>query len=267
MSGHHLPQDLEKGEQSQSSSQDFAPTAETIGRIVTSTNGDIVYLGNQAFNKNDLINAFAGDLQPGLHPSPHRPMGNPVPLGLSSFSICCFVVSLVNCQARGVTNVNVIAAAALLFGGVVETITGLWCLVLENTFAATALGSFGGFWMGYAGILLDGFGIASSYTTSEELGNAIGFYLSAWVIFSFLMWLCTFKATWPFFLLFLFLWVFLMFLAIGSFTGKEAITKVGGVLGLIATFIAFFIVYAGTADPTNSYFVIPPTPMPGAPSV
>lgn len=239
-----------------------------IGRITTSQNGDIIYLGNQAFHKNDLVNAFAGDLNPGIHTNPHRPMGNPVPLGLSGFAICCFVVSLVNCQARGVTNTKIIAACALFFGGVIETIAGLWCLVIENTFAATALGSYGGFWLGFGGILLDdAFGIVSSYTTEEEYTNALAFYLTAWVIFSFLMWLCTFKSTWPFFILFLLVWVFLMFLAIGYFINSSGVIKAGGVLGLLATANAFYIIFAAVADETNSYITVRPSPMPHAPRV
>ena len=272
MSTSSLPEDLEKGYATQSLHEMNTaitndPSQPVLMKVVTSSNGDIIHLGNQAFSKKDLFNAFAGDLQPGLHATPHRPMGNPVPMGLTSFCICCFVVSLVNAQARGVTNAKVIAACALFFAGVVETVCGLWCLVIENTFAATALGSFGGFWMGYAGLLIDAFGITSSYSTTEELGNAIGFYLTAWTIFAFLMWLCTFKATWPFFILFLLIWVFLMCLAIGNFNSNTTATKAGGVLGLLATFVGFFIVYAGVADSSNSYIVIPPTPMPNAPTV
>ena len=267
-----LPVDLEKGYTAQTLGKidteiSHDPLQPAVMKVVTSSNGDIIYLGHQAFNKKDLFNAFAGDLQPGLHATPHRPMGNPVPLGLTSFCICCFVVSLVNTEARGVTNAKVIASCALFFAGVVETISGLWCLVIENTFAATALGSFGGFWMGYAGLLIDAFGITSSYSTTEELGNALGFYLTAWTIFAFLMWLCTFKSTWPFFILFLLVWVFLMCLAIGKYNDNTTATKAGGVLGLVATFVGFFIVYAGVADDSNSYLTIPASPMPHAPRV
>lgn len=273
-----LPEDLEKGTVYHGSNPEVSSTEEDpktftslngapIHKITTSTNGDVIFLGNQAFHKNELINAFAGDLNPGLHTSPHRPLGNPVPLGLSGFAICCFVVSLVNCEARGVTNAKIIASAALFFGGLIELIAGLFCLVIENTFAATALGAYGGFWLGFGGILLDSFGIASSYETTEEYTNALAFYLTAWVIFSFLLWLCTFKSTWPFFILFLFVWVFLMFLAIGYFINSTGMIKAGGVVGLLATFNAFYIIYAGVADNTNSYLTIKASPMPHAPTV
>ncbi|CCH45519.1 Glyoxylate pathway regulator [Wickerhamomyces ciferrii] len=273
-----LPDDLEKQTISHvSNNGDISSTDEpkgysvnggsTIHRITTSNDGDLVYLGNQAFHKSELMNAFAGDLNPGLHASPHRPMGNPVPLGLAGFAICCFVVSIVNCGARSTSNVKLIGGAALFFGGIIELIAGLWCLVIENTFAATALGSYGGFWLGFGSILIDLGGITSSYEDETEYANVLAFYLSAWVIFSFLMWICTFKSTWPFFILFLLVWVFLMFLAIGYFINSSGCLKAGGVLGLMASFNAFFIIFAGVADKTNSYITVRATPMPGAPTV
>ncbi|CCH41253.1 Glyoxylate pathway regulator [Wickerhamomyces ciferrii] len=271
-----LPQDLEKGQTAHNidynSSTEYdhiqsngAPNP--ITKITTSPNGDIVYLGNQSFHRHELLNAFAGDLNPGIHHTPHRPMGNPVPLGLSGFAVCCFVVSMVNMGARDVTNVKIIASCSLFFGGVIEVIAGLWCLVIENTFAATALGSYGGFWMSYGAINIDAFGIVSSYETTEEFNNAMGIFLIAWFIFSFIMWVCTFKATWPFFFLFLFLWTFILMLAIGAFTGSTGCNKAGGALGILATFTAFYIILAGTATPENSYIPIRSFPMPGAPRI
>lgn len=273
-----LPQDLEKGvtdnHHSNYSSTEFEaphPTNSNDGnpitKITTSPNGELVYLGNHTFHRHELLNAFAGDLNPGIHAPAHRPMGNPVPLGLSGFAICCFVVSLVNLQTRGVTNPKIIASCALFFGGVIEVIAGLWCLVIENTFAATALGSYGGFWMSYGAILIDAFGIASGYDTTKEYTNALGLFLAAWFIFSFLMWICTFKSTWPFFILFFLLWTFILMLSIGYMVDSTGCIKAGGALGILATFTAFYIILAGTADLTNSYVTIPPLPMPGAPRV
>ncbi len=279
MTDNSLPQDLEKGNSSHlqgnngySSTEFDQPqlqesTGNPITKISTSPNGDIIYLGNQSFHRHELVNAFAGDLNPGLHRQPFRPMGNPVPLGLSGFAVCCFVVSLVNLQTRGVENVKIIASCALFFGGVIEVIAGLWCLVIENTFAATALGSYGGFWMSYGALNIDAFGIVSSYKTQEEYTNALGLFLAAWFIFSFLMWLCTFKATWPFFILFFFLWTFILMLSIGYLENSTGCIKAGGALGILATFTAFYIILAGVVTNSNSYFTIPALPMPGAPTV
>ena len=68
-----------------------------------------------------------------------------------------------------------------------------------NTFGMTALTSYGAFWLSYSAILVDSFGIAAAYEASEEtasqLPNAIGFFLLAWGIFTFMLWLNTLKST------------------------------------------------------------------------
>jgi succinate-acetate transporter protein len=47
-----------------------------------------------------------------------------------------------------------------------------------NTFGATALGSYGGFWISFAIILTPGgFDIAAQYTNPAELNYALGLFL------------------------------------------------------------------------------------------
>jgi succinate-acetate transporter protein len=51
-------------------------------------------------------------------------------------------------------------------------------MAIGNTFGATALSSYGGFWLSYAILLTPGgFNIASAYGTKQHLQYAIGFYL------------------------------------------------------------------------------------------
>ncbi|ODV63211.1 acetate uptake transporter family protein [Ascoidea rubescens DSM 1968] len=270
----HFPLDLEKGYASGASSAPKPYSPNHIennlanGNVTKVTSeGNIVYLGDQAFHKHELINAFGGDLNPKLHaPSVHR-YANPVPLGLSSFSFCTLVLSLINCQARSVTNPNVLIGSFFFYGGAIELFAGLLCFVVENTFACCVLGAFGGFWLSYGAILSDSFAITSSYSTADELHNALGFFLFGWVLFAFLMWLCTFKSTWAFFLMFFFIWFFILILCIAEFTQSVGLTKAGGVLGVIAALFGFYHTYAGVAEKDNSYFVLRALPMPHAPKV
>jgi len=47
-----------------------------------------------------------------------------------------------------------------------------------NTFGATALSSYGGFWLSYAVILIPGFNVVAGYLPNDdELNAAISFYL------------------------------------------------------------------------------------------
>jgi succinate-acetate transporter protein len=50
-------------------------------------------------------------------------------------------------------------------------------MAIGNTFGATALASYGAFWISYAILLTPSFGIASAYTTTAEYNHAIGFFL------------------------------------------------------------------------------------------
>lgn len=51
-------------------------------------------------------------------------------------------------------------------------------LAIGNTFGATALGSFGGFWISLAIVLTPGgFQIVEQYPTAEEFGHAFSFFL------------------------------------------------------------------------------------------
>lgn len=52
-------------------------------------------------------------------------------------------------------------------------------MAVGNTFGATALSSYGGFWISFAIILTPGgFNIADSYTVAGEFDHALGLYLA-----------------------------------------------------------------------------------------
>lgn len=140
-------------------------------------------------------------------------------------------------------------------------------MAVGNTFGATALSSYGGFWIAYAIILTPGgFGIVASYATKNattgaattahvnDLNNALGFFLAGWFIFTFLLLLCTLRSTVAFFMLFLTLDIAFLCLSLGHLTadakGKVNLTaqKAGGYFGLFAAFLAWYNALAGIAD-------------------
>jgi succinate-acetate transporter protein len=140
-------------------------------------------------------------------------------------------------------------------------------MAVGNTFGATALSSYGGFWIAYAIILTPGgFGIVASYATKNattgaattahvnDLNNALGFFLAGWFIFTFLLLICTLRSTVAFFMLFLTLDIAFLCLSIGHLTanakGQVNLTaqKAGGYFGLFAAFLAWYNALAGIAD-------------------
>lgn len=214
--------------------------------------------------------AFGGEFQPGLYkPIPHRKFANPAPLGLSAFALTTFVLSLINIKVRGVAAPNFIVSLAFGYGGFVQLCAGMWEMAVGNTFGATALSSYGGFWISFAIILTPGgFEIASAYKDKDDLNHAIGFYLAGWFIFTTILLVCTLRSTVAFFLLFFTLDLAFLFLTIGHLqlvddgTGlarvpQSGLISAGGYFGLFAAFLAWYNALAGIADTSNSFFVVP----------
>ncbi|KAL7274777.1 Meiotically up-regulated protein 86 protein [Rhizina undulata] len=214
-------------------------------------------------NGTALLPAFGGEFQPGLYKPSFRKFANPAPLGLCSFALTTFVLSLVNVGARGLDVPNVVVALAYGYGGLAQLLAGMWEMAVGNTFGATALSSFGGFWFSWALIESDAFGIVSAYSgDAAALHSALGFYLIGWFIFTTILLFCTLKSTLAFFSLFFMLDITFLLLAISHFQTVDGaanpdVTKAAGIFGILTAFIAWWNAFAGIADATNSFFVVP----------
>ncbi|KAI1131848.1 gpr fun34 family protein [Nemania abortiva] len=227
------------------------------------------YGGNPLFHAHTggeaRLPAFGGEFQPGLYrPTEHRKFANPAPLGLSAFALTTFVLSLVNLQTRGITEANIALSLAYGYGGLIQLLAGMWEMAVGNTFGATALSSYGGFWISYAIILTPSFAVLTPYTSEADTASVLGFFLIGWFIFTFILLLCTLRSTVMFFCLFLTLDLAFLFLAVAEFAGSNGnataslgLQKTGGVFGLLAAFLAWYNAFAGIADTSNSFFIVP----------
>ncbi|KAK9369898.1 GPR1/FUN34/yaaH family-domain-containing protein [Lipomyces kononenkoae] len=221
------------------------------------------------FCRRDSHLPAANELLLGLASAPSRRFANPAPLGLCAFGLTTFVLSLGNVQARGVTNSSVVIGLAYFYGGFIQLCAGMWEMVAENTFGATALSSFAGFWLAFGAIETDAFGIVSSYGDDlTGLNDMLAFFLIAWFIFTFGLVLCTLRSTVALFLLFFTLDMAFLLLGIGHFYPTDAgapnvgVTKAGGVFGLLAAFLAWYNAFAGLATKENSLITVRAIPMP-----
>jgi len=250
------------------SDKDLAP----VHRVSTSgTRGEYVHLGDRTYLKSDLIYAFGGTFNPGVSTAPHLKLGNASPMGLFGFATTNLMVSFINARARGVSNPGITFGCALFFGGIIQTIAGVWELVLENTFGATVFTTFGGFWMSFATISMDGFNIKSSYTSEVEFANAMGLFNFCWLLVGVFFLLCNLRSTVGMFLLFLSLVTMNVFLttaqfakANGSDSVSEALTITGGVFGCINALLAYYNAMAGLLTPQNSFIEVKPHYLPWA---
>jgi uncharacterized protein len=164
-----------------------------------------------------------------------------------------------------------------------EKLTSSREMAVGNTFGATALSSYGGFWISFAIILTPGgFEIVASIETADKavgVSNSLGLYLivrphpllscvtqaqqltrcaQAWFIFTFILLICTLKSTVAFFLLFLtldlaFLMLGISYLHLVDGAQDPTLMHAGGGFGLLAAFLAWYNALAGIADTSNRY--------------
>jgi len=211
--------------------------------------------------------AFGGDFQPGLYRAQepqHRKFANPAPLGLSAFALTTFVLSLINVGTEGIVGPNIVVALAFGYGGLVQLLAGMWEMAVGNTFGATALSSYGGFWIAFAIVLTPGFAIETGLQATSEANflNSFGLFLMGWFIFTFILLICTLRSTVAFFFLFFTLDMAFLLLGIGYLQNdgeapQHGCIVAGGAFGLMAAFTAWYNALAGIADSSNSFFVIP----------
>jgi succinate-acetate transporter protein len=119
-----------------------------------------------------------------------------------------------------------------------------------NTFGATALSSYGGFWIGTAIILTPGgFQIAATLEAEspQPFLDSFGIYLFGWFIFTFLLLICTLRSTVAFFMLFFTLDLAFLFLGLaylyhgGTGAPHTGLLRAGGAFGILAAFTAWYV--------------------------
>ncbi|KAF4420246.1 glyoxylate pathway regulator GPR1 [Fusarium acutatum] len=210
--------------------------------------------------------AFGGALQPGLwKPVEHRKFANPAPLGLCAFALTTFVLSCINMHVRGESSPAIAIPVAFGYGGLVQLCAGMWEMAVGNTFGATALSSYGGFWIAYGLLLTPTWNVLGADGPYEgDTGSVMGFFLTGWWIFTTLLLICTLKSTLAFFSLFFFLDICFLLLAcenyahdLGNHSAQLALQKAAGLFGFLAAFMAWYNALAGLQDSSNSFFQVP----------
>lgn len=141
-------------------------------------------------------------------------------------------------------------------------------MAVGNTFGATALSSYGGFWIAYGILLTPNWNIIGKggpYEDPAMAQSALAFFLTGWFIFTTILLLCTLRSTIMFFMLFFTLDLCFLMLACGTYatsTGamdtSHMLHMAGGGFGMLAAFLAWYNAFAGIAD---SRFV----PLPSCP--
>lgn len=158
---------------------------------------------------------------------------NPAPLGLFAFAATTWLLSLVNAGIYGGENLPLVLGMALAFGGVAQVLAGVMSYIRGNSFATLAFISYGSFWLSFAAYVhVFGGGAAPGF---------VGWYLLVWGVFTFYMWIASFRHSTALQLVFLTLWVTFFLLATGELWGLAGIHRLGGFCGLVCAALAAYL--------------------------
>ena len=203
-------------------------------------------------------------------------VANPAPLGLSAFALTTFVLSAANAQFlfTGIPPITgaIALGLAAFYGGVVQLVAGIQEFRRNNTFAATAFCSYGGFWLAVAFTLSPLFGgknlvDLASAGAATDAAKGVGIFLLGWTIFTGLMFLGTLRSNLALMAVFFFLFLTFLALTIGWLTGLPTAgsgsliwVNIGGWLGIITALVAWYTALAAILDSAPSMFKLPTFP-------
>jgi uncharacterized protein len=183
---------------------------------------------------------------------------DPGPLGLGAFAMTTFVLSMFNSNLVNGKGLPVVLGLALVYGGIVQLLAGMWEFRTGNTFGAVAFCSFGAFWISFWAL-----NVFYAKGITGNVGHAVGVYLWAWAIFTAYMTVAALRVSLAVLVVFVLLTITFILLAIGASGAHETVTHWGGYLGLATAAAAWYASFAAVTNSTFGRTVLPVVPLGG----
>jgi hypothetical protein len=179
------------------------------------------------------------------------PIADPAALGLGGFALTTFILSAHN---AGWAPDVVWIGLALFYGGLGQFMAGMWEFRKGNTFGATAFSTYGAFWLG-----LGTFALLAVFGKVPEtaLPNSLGWFILSFAIFNSYMLLWSLRVNVAVFFVFLALEATEIVLAVGLLGGAPSIVKLGGYVGVLTAFVAWYASAAVVINNMSSRPVLP----------
>jgi uncharacterized protein len=184
-------------------------------------------------------------------------VANPAPLGLAAFGLTTVVLSTMNAGLLPPEAVPAVVPLAFSFGGLAQFIAGFLEYGNGNTFGMVAFTSYGAFWWWYA---LLNWTVGAGWIKAPD-PTGVGVALLMWGVFTFYMWIPTFRTNFTLWSIFLLLWITFLLLAGGDLGMGTGWHKAGGWFGMITGVDALYLSFA---EVTNATFGRPVIAIGGA---
>ena len=193
------------------------------------------------------------------------PAADAGPLGLAAFALTTFLLSASNAKWMDSATGSAWLGFAFAYGGLGQILASMWEFRNRNVFAATAFGTYGGFWIGLGlwALLVAPPPVGApplvAAAHAAAAGKDLGWILLAFAIFNTYMLLWSTQVNWAVFLVFLTLEATEIVLFIGAFQGASGANtiKVGGYVGVVTAAVAWYTSAAGVINGMKGRPVLP----------
>ena len=184
-------------------------------------------------------------------------VADPAPLGLAAFAMTTFALSIAKTNVWG-AGASTALALALVYGGGVQILAGMWEFARKNTFGALAFSSYGAFWISYYVLARS---IIPGIKVPSDVPIAVGVFLLGWAFFTFYMTIASFRVSGAVVVVFVLLTITFVLLDIGAFHSNANLTKAGGWVGVATAAAAWYASFGGVVNETFKKAVIPLLPL------
>ncbi|MFT4069393.1 acetate uptake transporter [Paraburkholderia sp.] len=174
---------------------------------------------------------------------------NPASLGLAAFALTTWLLSMINAGWFAGASLGLVLAVAFAFGGSTQIVAGLMEIPRGNTFGATAFLGYGAFWWSFA--------LFALFLHDQVPAAFVGWYLLLWGVFTFYLWIATFRSSRALQCVFVALWVTFFLLAASEWLGSAGLRHAGGYGGLLTALFAFYLSAAEIINESFGRTVLP----------
>lgn len=133
---------------------------------------------------------------------------------------------------QGVQSLAMLIGQVAAVGGLGMLISGFWHYQQGGNFGTAAFGMYGLFYLSLAIVLYPIAGAAAGYPETADFNTALGLYLIPWFLLSVIMWPVCWRLNVGLTVLFTFVSLYFLFLAVGFILSHEHVIKTGAAFGM-----------------------------------
>jgi uncharacterized protein len=179
--------------------------------------------------------------------------GNAGPLSLLAFAVVTLMLSLINANVISASTAPAVFSVGLIFGGTTQLIGGIIQLRNGNTFQGVLFSSFGGFWISLAAILQ----WYLKEVPAAQVGHALGLLLYGFIPLVVVLWLASFRTSVVVVVALGTVLLTFVLLAMGNYGAHTSLIHIGGVTGIVAAALAFYLALAELCEYSYGREVLP----------